>query len=515
MNIIARTLAAFGRTRPPQVSAGAGTGYVRPNIHPVLQVRPEECLENSAVASCIGVVSKAIAASPFEVVQESKAKDGTIVRTVVWDAPEGDILNLRPNPEMTASQVKSWLAQEMLVWGVAYAHLVRDSYGAVKEIWPLRATHVTMKRTTSGALYYEVRQANAGTIALRSDEMLRVVAPGHSLNEMVGDLVGLSAVGTAGRALALARAAEDLASDRFVNGANVGGVVTHPHTLVGESLREYKESLAAEHQGPGNGGGTLFLTGGAQYTQVEAPSAREAQLLESRQYSAIETCRFFGVHPAIALGDPQTSAGYGSNVQAFKESTRQNGIDPIAQALAEALTLALFPFQSRLFILVQTAGYLDPGKGALAAAHAQQVGRPTMTPNEARRELGLPSLPGGDTLGGNEPPPPANPPRGVSQPVEQREQKTAERNAEKLQAAAAVMASALDRHARRVKARRREVSPDALAANLAALAEETARELSNLLTIAGLPSDTARASVAVSAVDAGVEPRKAADELVR
>src|SRR5262245_37946630 len=48
------------------------------------------------------------------------------------------VLHDLPNPEMTAFDFRTTMMRWLLLWGNAYAQIVRDAQGRVKALWPLR-----------------------------------------------------------------------------------------------------------------------------------------------------------------------------------------------------------------------------------------------------------------------------------------------------------------------------------------------------------------------------------------
>ena len=84
---------------------------------------------------------------------------------------------------MTSFVFRETLMGHLLLWGNAYAQIIRDGRGNVLALYPLMPDKMTVNRTSTGELYYEY-QKDTGTAILRSDEVFHV--PGLGFDGLVG-----------------------------------------------------------------------------------------------------------------------------------------------------------------------------------------------------------------------------------------------------------------------------------------------------------------------------------------
>jgi HK97 family phage portal protein len=106
--------------------------------------------------------------------------------------------------------------------------------------------------------------------------------------------------------LGSAIAARDFSSRYFKNNTRPGGLVKHPSKLSDKARVNIRESWERIHKGFENAHKIAILEEGADYVSFTT-NAKDAQLLESREFDAREVANIFGV-PTHKLGDPSKVA---------------------------------------------------------------------------------------------------------------------------------------------------------------------------------------------------------------
>jgi len=71
----------------------------------------------------------------------------------------------------------------LLLWGNAYAQIIRDGRGRVLGFYPLLPGRMTVDRTSAGELFYEYRK-DSGYVILRPKDVLHI--PGLGFDGLVG-----------------------------------------------------------------------------------------------------------------------------------------------------------------------------------------------------------------------------------------------------------------------------------------------------------------------------------------
>jgi len=114
---------------------------------------------------------------------------------------------------MTSFVFRETLMSHLLLWGNAYAQIIRDGAGRVLALYPLLPSKMTVDRTASGRLFYEYR-TDTGSVILRPVDVLHI--PGLGFD----GLIGYSPIAMAKNAIGMAIACEEYGASFFANGAN-------------------------------------------------------------------------------------------------------------------------------------------------------------------------------------------------------------------------------------------------------------------------------------------------------
>jgi len=166
---------------------------------------------------------------------------------------------------------------------------------------------------------------------LPADEVLHVKGLGFD------GLQGYPVLKIAREALGAAIAARDHSARYFGNGARPGGVLEHPGKLTDQARKNMRESWDRVHKGLENAHKVAILEEGTKY-QGFASNARDAQLLETREFDAREVANIFGV-PTHKLGDPSKVAynSLGEENQSYYDDTLSRWLKVYAEEAHDKL----------------------------------------------------------------------------------------------------------------------------------------------------------------------------------
>jgi len=211
------------------------------------------------------------------------------------DHPLYKILYRQPNPEMTSFTFREVLMTSLLLWGNAYAQIIRDGKNGILALYPLSPENVEVDRDNGGEIYYiyhkysdDVPGENNKDIILRREEMFHV--PGLGFN----GLVGFSPIAMMKNALGSTMAVEKYGSSFFRNGAQPSGVLEHPGIL--KDPAKIRENWTAVYGGANNAHKVAVLEEGMQYKPISL-NPQDSQFLETKKFSVDEICRIFRVPP--------------------------------------------------------------------------------------------------------------------------------------------------------------------------------------------------------------------------
>src|ERR1700760_2374271 len=142
------------------------------------RVTIDTALSLDTVFACVRLISQTVATLPLNVY----TRDGKDQASVNKQHPLYRILHDRPNADMTASEFWGCMVACRLLWGNAYASLVKAG-SRVISMSPLRPDWVTIERNNDGSRTYYY--ANQGVrVELAEDEVLH--CKGFSLDGLLG-----------------------------------------------------------------------------------------------------------------------------------------------------------------------------------------------------------------------------------------------------------------------------------------------------------------------------------------
>ncbi len=211
-------------------------------------------MQTTAVYACVRILAETIASLPLHTYKITDAGKEKATDHILYK-----LLHDEPNPEMTSFVFRETLVSHLLLWGNAYAQIIRDGRGNVVYLYPLMPDKMTVDRTSTGELFYEY-QKETGSVILRKEDVLHI--PGLGFD----GLVGYSPIAMAKNAIGMALATEEYGAKFFANGANPGGVLEHPGVV--KDPKRVRESWNAVYQGSSNAHRVAVLEEGMKYQQI-------------------------------------------------------------------------------------------------------------------------------------------------------------------------------------------------------------------------------------------------------
>ena len=298
------------------------------------RVNNQTAMRTTAVYACVRILSEAIASIPLNFYRYTS--DGGKEKYPTH--PLYYLLHDEPNPEMTSFVFRETLMGHLLLWGNAYAQIVRNGKGEVLALYPLLPDRMQVDRDSAGRLVYTYTRYRdeAGskrdfeTIKLFKEDVLHI--PGLGFD----GLIGYSPIAMAKNAIGMSMAAEDYGATFFANGATPGGILEHPGIV--KDPERLRESWHAQFSGK-NSHNIAVLEEGMTFKPMSIPP-NEAQFLETRKFQIDEIARIFRVPPHM-VGDLEKSSFSNIEQQSleFVKYTLNPWVARWEQSLAHALLL--------------------------------------------------------------------------------------------------------------------------------------------------------------------------------
>jgi HK97 family phage portal protein len=263
------------------------------------RVTPDTALRMSAVWACVRLISETVSTLPILLYRR------TPDRTVANKHPLYFILHDSPNADMTAVTFWETMLASMLLWGNAYAVIIRGG-GVVVSLEFVHPAGVIVRRMPDGTLLYIWHDYLGKQYETDESDMLHV--PAFTMN----GLVGLSPIAYASNVLGNALAADHASGTLFRRGLMMSGTFETPNT-VPEKLRTTFQARLEEYRGSINAGKAPLLEAGIKYNALSI-HPDDAQLLETRAFSIEEICRWYRV-PPFMVGHSEKSTSWGTGIE--------------------------------------------------------------------------------------------------------------------------------------------------------------------------------------------------------
>ena len=139
------------RDKPSDRTSGSGYAFFMGGSTAGKRVNERTGMQMTAVYSCVRILSEAVASLPLQFYRYTD--DGGKEKAV--EHPLYFLLHDEPNPEMTSFVFRETLMTHLLLWGNAYAQIIRNGRGEVVALYPLMADRMYVDRDDKGQLYYE------------------------------------------------------------------------------------------------------------------------------------------------------------------------------------------------------------------------------------------------------------------------------------------------------------------------------------------------------------------------
>ena len=379
------------KRKPTNSLNGSGYRFMMGGSTSGKHVNERSAMQMTAVYACVRILSESIASLPVHLYQNET--EGSKVRAVKH--PLYRILHDEPNPEMTSFVFRETLMTHLLLWGNAYAQIIRNGKGEVIGLYPLMPNRMTVDRDAFGRICYcyqmqdsDAHTGKTGNVTLKPSDVLHI--PGLGFD----GLVGYSPIAMAKNAIGLSIATEEYGARFFANGATPGGILEFPGTVKNpESIREsWNKGFSGN-----NAHKVAILEEGMKYTPISI-SPEQAQFLETRKFQIDEIARIFRVPPHM-VGDLEKSSF--SNIEQQSLEFVKYTLEPWIIRWEQSLNRALLSEteKSDYFVKFNVDGLLRGDYQSRMNGYAIGIQNGFMSPNDVRTLECLDLIP--DELGGN------------------------------------------------------------------------------------------------------------------
>ena len=202
------------RYKPTNRTNGSAYSFLMVGSSSGRRVNERSDMQMTAVYSCVLILSEAVVSLPLHVYLRTNTRTEKAI-----EHPLYMVLHDEPNPEMTSFVFREIIMRDLLLWGNAYAQIIRNGKCEVLGLYPLMPDRMKVDRDDKVPIYYEyfVSDSDAGTekqgiVKLNGSDVLYI--PGFGFD----GLVGYSPITMDKNAIGMAIATEEYGAKFFANG---------------------------------------------------------------------------------------------------------------------------------------------------------------------------------------------------------------------------------------------------------------------------------------------------------
>ena len=340
--------------------------------------KTSQSLALSAVYRCVEVITNGVASLPVKLYRtDEKGFKYEMHNNLSF------ILSKKPTGKINAFTFYKLIVKDILLQGNAYALILRDDNGEVIGLQYIQAG-IVIPTDRGDRIEYQVTGIKG---VVRQEDIL------HFMNYTDNGVYGISVLTHARRTLGIADYGENASENFYKSGGCTTGFLKFDGPSSG---KQREEILSAWNQATGGvrnqPNGIPVLPANVNYTQLSVNPA-DAQLLESREFSIVEICRFFGVSPTKCFD--LTHASY-NNSEMAELAFLNDTLRPLLTKIEMEMETKLFKPEDGYDIKFDVSELLRTDKKSQAEYFTKLFNLGVLSPNDIRKELDMDEIEGGD-----------------------------------------------------------------------------------------------------------------------
>ena len=360
-----------------------------------LSVKGDKALKEATIYTCIKILSETVSKLPLKIYQDNDGKRKSTDHYLY------NLLKLRPNPYMSASDFWKCIEAQRNLYGNAYAWLDiakrgRDA-GKILGMYPLHSEKVQIYVDDKGlisskeSVWYTFTDKQKKEYKIKSDEIL------HFKAQTLNGIAGISPIETLKNTIENAKAASQFLNNSYKNGMQTAGIVHYIGDLSPALQNTFREKFEEMSSGLKNANRISLLPLGFQYQPI-ALKLTDAQFLENTRLTLQQITAAFGIKPHQVNDQSKTS--YASTAEANREFYTDTLLS-ILTMYEQELTYKLFlqeELENGFYAKFNADVILRADIEKRYRAYSQAVQNGFKTPNEVRALEEDEPLDGGDKL---------------------------------------------------------------------------------------------------------------------
>lgn len=316
-----------------------------------------------------------------------KLKGSHVVQYADHERAAGDnkinrLLQVRPNPYMSAYDFLYKLVTHLFLYNNAFAYLDRDDRGNLKAIYPVTASNVNVLSDAANNLYCSFYLKSGKEVILPYGDLVHLRRYFNDDDVLGADNSAIMP------GLELAQTQNEGIINGIKAGASIRGVLSFTQIMSASKLKEEKEAFVADYLSMENGAGVVATDQKMSYTPIESKPV----ILNADQAKEVKS----KIYDYLGITEPIVNSSYTEDqYSAFYEST----LEPIATALSQEFTAKLFNDREQAYgnsILFESGRLQFTSNATKVQLIKELMPMGLLTINQALEILNLPSVTDGD-----------------------------------------------------------------------------------------------------------------------
>lgn len=309
------------------------------------------------------------------------------VVTIAGQRKDGDsslnrILQVRPNPYMTAYDMIYKLVTHYYLYNNAFAYLQKDNKGNLTGVYPLSPLNMEYITDLTGELYCKFLFMGGKQFTVPFSEIFTIRRFFNS-NDLLGD-TNTAILPT----LDLAHTQSEGIQNSIKSSANIRGILKYNQVLSPENLKKEKEAFINDYLSISNNGGIAALDSKMDYVPLDL----KPTIINDKQIQSIKQ----KINDYLGISENIVNSTYTENEwAAFYESV----IEPLGVQFSLELTEKLFTPREQAFgnsILLEANRLQFASNTTKTSILKELMPLGLFTINQALEILNLPSVEDGD-----------------------------------------------------------------------------------------------------------------------
>lgn len=347
-------------------------------------VSDENAMKLAAVWGCVRILSETIAGFPLHFY------DKTGGDRVEIDNDLSDMLRYKPNPETTPHLFWQSLIANAVLTGNGFGRKRRMLSGRIVGVDVIPTSRMNWGKNPDGTYWYRYIRDDGKSEPLPREDIFHL--PGFTL----GDKFGMSVISYGVNVIGSGISANKAANATFKSGLMKTVAFKLQNFLKPDQRTEFRQNFEKNIAGALNAGKSPLLEGGMEASEIGI-NPRDAQLLESRNYSAGEICTWFNV-PGRLIGVKDEASAWASSSEQLNIWFLQYGLMPWLIKIEQMIKKDLMTNDERRKIDLEFNfdGLMRATSEKRANFYQSALNNGWMNINEVRQKENMKKVDGGD-----------------------------------------------------------------------------------------------------------------------